>query len=72
MHTSERALLGLMVRPIVTAIVCGLLLSAAGLIHRDFMADLELGAMLAKRVFLGRFLFSTVPSLSRKSASFST
>jgi geranylgeranyl reductase family protein len=31
------------------------------LIHRDFMADLEFGAMLAKRVFLGRFLFSTVP-----------
>lgn len=32
------------------------------LIHRDFMADLEFGAMLAKRVFLGRFLFSTVPA----------
>lgn len=31
------------------------------IIHRDFMADLEFGAMLAKRVFLGRFLFSTVP-----------
>jgi len=37
MHTSEGALLGLMVRPIVTAIVCGLVLSAAGLIHRDFI-----------------------------------
>jgi geranylgeranyl reductase family protein len=32
------------------------------LVYRDFMADLEFGAMLAKRVFLGRFLFSTVPS----------
>jgi flavin-dependent dehydrogenase len=32
------------------------------LVHRDFMADLEFGAMLAKQVFLGRFLFSTVPS----------
>ncbi len=32
------------------------------LIHRDFMADLEFGAMLAKQVFLGRFLFSTVPA----------
>jgi flavin-dependent dehydrogenase len=32
------------------------------LVHRDFMADLEFGAMLAKRVFVGRFLFSTVPS----------
>mgnify|MGYP000981836129 CR=1 FL=1 len=31
------------------------------LVYRDFMADLEFGAMLAKRVFLGRFLFSTVP-----------
>ncbi len=32
------------------------------LIHHDFMADLEFGAMLAKQVFLGRFLFSTVPA----------
>jgi geranylgeranyl reductase family protein len=32
------------------------------LIQRDFMADLEFGAMLAKQVFLGRFLFSTVPA----------
>ena len=32
------------------------------LVYRDFMADLEFGAMLAKRVFLGRFLFSTVPA----------
>jgi geranylgeranyl reductase family protein len=31
-------------------------------ISRDFMADLEFGAMLAKQVFLGRFLFSTVPA----------
>ena len=33
----ERALLRFMVRPIVTAVVCGLLLTAAGLIHRDFI-----------------------------------
>ncbi len=32
------------------------------LIQRDFMADLEFGAMLAKQVFLGRFLFSSVPA----------
>ncbi len=32
------------------------------MVYRDFMADLEFGAMLAKRVFLGRFLFSTVPA----------
>lgn len=32
------------------------------LLGRDFAADLEFGATLAKRVFLGRFLFSTVPS----------
>jgi geranylgeranyl reductase family protein len=32
------------------------------LLRRDFMADLEFGATLAKRVFLGRFLFSTVPA----------
>ena len=32
------------------------------LLRRDFAADLEFGASLAKRVFLGRFLFSTVPS----------
>src|SRR5713226_5191770 len=31
------------------------------LLRRDFAADLEFGAGLAKRVFLGRFLFSTVP-----------
>lgn len=33
-----------------------------GLLRRDFAADLEFGASLAKRVFLGRFLFSTVPA----------
>jgi geranylgeranyl reductase family protein len=33
-----------------------------GLLRRDFAADLEFGATLAKRVFLGRFLFNTVPS----------
>jgi geranylgeranyl reductase family protein len=32
------------------------------LLRRDFTADLEFGATLAKRVFLGRFLFSAVPS----------
>jgi flavin-dependent dehydrogenase len=46
------------------------------LIYRDFMADLEFGAMLAKRVFLGRFLFSTVPSrmvqFIRRSPRFTT
>lgn len=32
------------------------------LLRRDFAADLEFGASLAKRVFLGRFLFNTVPA----------
>ena len=32
------------------------------LLCRDFVAGLEFGATLAKRVFLGRFLFSAVPS----------
>jgi len=32
------------------------------LVCRDFMADLEFGATLAKRIFLGRFLFAAVPS----------
>jgi flavin-dependent dehydrogenase len=32
------------------------------LLHRDFASDLEFGATLAKHVFLGRFLFSTVPA----------
>jgi geranylgeranyl reductase family protein len=32
------------------------------LVRRDFMADLEFGATLAKRIFLGRFLFGAVPS----------
>jgi flavin-dependent dehydrogenase len=32
------------------------------LLRRDFAADLEFGARLAKRVYLGRFLFSTVPA----------
>jgi flavin-dependent dehydrogenase len=36
--------------------------SYTNLLRRDFMADLEFGATLAKRVFLGRFLFSAVPS----------
>src|SRR3984885_3847901 len=33
-----------------------------GLLRRDFAADLEFGASIAKRVFLGRFLFNTVPA----------
>jgi hypothetical protein len=37
MHASERAFLGIVVRSIATAIACGLLLTAAGLIHRDFI-----------------------------------
>ncbi len=32
-----------------------------GLLQRDFTADLAFGAALARRVFLGRFLFGTVP-----------
>lgn len=32
------------------------------LLRRDFAADLEFAAGLAKRVFLGRFLFSAVPA----------
>jgi geranylgeranyl reductase family protein len=31
-------------------------------LHRDFTADLEFGARLAKRFFVSRFLFSTVPA----------
>lgn len=31
------------------------------LLHRDFAADLAFGAALASRVFLGRFLFGSVP-----------
>ena len=31
------------------------------LLRRDFAADLEFGSRLAKRVFLGRFLFGSVP-----------
>jgi geranylgeranyl reductase family protein len=32
------------------------------LVRRDFVMDLEFAATLAKRIFLGRFLFSGVPS----------
>lgn len=32
------------------------------LLHRDFGHDLEYGALLAKRLFLGQFLFSSVPA----------
>jgi flavin-dependent dehydrogenase len=45
------------------------------LIRHDFAADLEFGSKLAKRVFLGRFLFSSVPSrmvqFTRRSPRFS-
>jgi geranylgeranyl reductase family protein len=44
------------------------------LLRRDFAADLEFGAMLAKRFFLERLLFSSVPArmiqLMRRSPSF--
>lgn len=32
------------------------------LLHRDFAADLEFGASLARRLFLGRFLLGSVPN----------
>ncbi|HTA71208.1 MAG TPA: NAD(P)/FAD-dependent oxidoreductase [Bryobacteraceae bacterium] len=32
------------------------------LLRQEFAADLEFGAAIARRVFLGRFLFSTVPA----------
>ena len=32
------------------------------LLRHDFAADLEFGASIARRVFVGRFLFSTVPA----------
>jgi geranylgeranyl reductase family protein len=32
------------------------------LLRRDFAADLELGSRLAERIFVGRFLFGSVPS----------
>jgi flavin-dependent dehydrogenase len=44
-------------------------------LRRDFAADLEFGSRLAKRVFLGRFLFGSVPSrmvqFTRRSPRFS-
>jgi geranylgeranyl reductase family protein len=44
-------------------------------LQRDFAADLEFGARLAKRVFLGRFLFGSVPArmvqFTRRSPRFS-
>jgi len=44
-------------------------------LRHDFAADLELGSRLAKRVFLGRFLFGSVPErmvqFSRRSPRFS-
>jgi flavin-dependent dehydrogenase len=45
------------------------------LLHRDFTMDLELGAHLAKRLFLGQFLYSNVPArmvqFMRRSPTFS-
>jgi flavin-dependent dehydrogenase len=45
------------------------------LLRRDFAADLELGSRLAKRIFLGRFLFGAVPQrmveFTRRSPRFS-
>src|SRR6185503_21369091 len=45
------------------------------LLRRDFAADLEFGSRLAKRIFLGRFLFGSVPSrmvqFTRRSPRFS-
>ena len=45
------------------------------LLRRDFAADLEFGSRLAKRVFLGRFLFGSVPArmvqFTRRSPRFS-
>ncbi|HTX36024.1 MAG TPA: NAD(P)/FAD-dependent oxidoreductase [Bryobacteraceae bacterium] len=46
------------------------------LLRRDFAADLELGSRLAKRIFLGRFLFGSVPTrmvqFTRRSPRFSS
>ncbi len=45
-------------------------------LRRDFAADLEFGSRLAKRIFLGRFLFGAVPSrmvqFTRRSPRFSS
>jgi flavin-dependent dehydrogenase len=44
-------------------------------LQRDFAADLEFGSRLAKRLFLGRFLFGSVPErmvqFTRRSPRFS-
>src|ERR1700680_144520 len=32
------------------------------LLYRDFAADLEFGASLAQRLFVGKFLFGTIPA----------
>ena len=45
------------------------------MLRRDFAADLEIGSRLAKRVFLGKFLFGSVPQrmveFTRRSPRFS-
>ena len=51
------------------------LLQYRRLLRRDFTADLEFGSRLAKRIFLGRFLFGSVPArmvqFTRRSPRFS-
>ncbi len=51
-------------------------LAYRALLHREFTADLEFGATLAKRVFLGRFLFGSAPAqmvrFMRRSPRFSS
>jgi flavin-dependent dehydrogenase len=46
------------------------------MLRRDFAADLEFGSRLAKRIFLGRFLFGSVPArmiqFTRRSTRFSS
>ena len=54
--------------------LCAKSAAYCNLLTRDFAADLEFGAGLAKRLFVGRLLFSSVPSrmiqLIRKSPRF--
>ncbi|MFN7992934.1 MAG: NAD(P)/FAD-dependent oxidoreductase [Bryobacteraceae bacterium] len=46
------------------------------MLRRDFAADLEFGSRLAKRIFLGRFMFGSVPArmiqFTRRSTRFSS
>jgi geranylgeranyl reductase family protein len=45
-----------------TCAPAGLPAAYRSLLYRDFANDLECGSRIAKRVFLGRFLFGSVPS----------